>query len=154
MMYSPKKFIFHLPYQSEDSVPLYCLYLVAPAGGFLVKALTIPSSWDSSSLTAGPQGLWGPLLSAPRGASRAVCHSFGRETRAQGLWVTLLYTTLQRFFREQAHKLLPPREQRDKLQVFTSGASRQKELGVLALLEAASVLMSLSQRCLQGLQPG
>lgn len=55
MMYSPKKFIFHLRYQSEDSVPLYCLYPVAPT----VKALTIPSSWNSSSLTAGPQGLWG-----------------------------------------------------------------------------------------------
>lgn len=51
---SPKKFIFQFPYLSEDSVSLYCLYQVAPAGGFPVKALTIPSSWNSSSLTTGP----------------------------------------------------------------------------------------------------
>lgn len=46
-----KKSIFQLPYQSKDSVPLYCLHLVTPAGGFPVKALTVPSSWNFFSLT-------------------------------------------------------------------------------------------------------
>lgn len=54
-----------------------------------------------------------------------------------------VHTTLQCFFREQAHKLLPPCEQGPKLQLFTFGASSQKELGASALLEAASVLMSI-----------
>lgn len=52
-----KKSIFQLPYQSEDSVPLYCLHLVTPAGAFPVKALTISSSWNSFRLTTCPQDL-------------------------------------------------------------------------------------------------